>query len=144
MLYGLATHHIDFNFLNLKPQNDGPDETQDETGIAIDNVLSTNGLQAYLCVAEKRHQALHYSIPSSFYGFLLEFPSGFPSGAVGGGVGNKPLLGLPREFFHNAEAEADIQTGSAPAQVTHYQVEVLDPRQVHMGHRRALDICIYV
>jgi len=43
-----TTYHIDFNFLNLKPQNDGPDETQDETGVAIDNVLSTNGLQTDL------------------------------------------------------------------------------------------------
>lgn len=43
-----STYNIDDDFLNLETQNDGPNETQDQSGITIDNVLSTNGLQAYL------------------------------------------------------------------------------------------------
>lgn len=59
-----TTYHIDFNFLNLKPQNDGPDQTEDETGVAIDDVLSTNGLQTDLrrkkpsCIISILHSTL--------------------------------------------------------------------------------------
>ena len=41
-------YHFDFNFLDLKSQNDGPHETKNEPGIAIDDVFSANTLQAHL------------------------------------------------------------------------------------------------
>lgn len=31
------THHIDFNLLDLETKNDGPNETQNKTGIAFMN-----------------------------------------------------------------------------------------------------------
>ena len=47
-LYNLRAHNITDQFnldvLDLEAQNDGPDETENEARVAIDNVFSTNTL----------------------------------------------------------------------------------------------------
>lgn len=42
------TYNINFNFLNLETKNNRPYQTQDEAGIAINNIFSTDRLQTDL------------------------------------------------------------------------------------------------
>lgn len=42
------TYHFDFNLLDLKPQDNGPEQTENESRIAIDYVLGSDTLQPYL------------------------------------------------------------------------------------------------
>ena len=45
---GGGTYHFDFDLLDLEAQNDGPDETEDETRVAVDDILGADALQADL------------------------------------------------------------------------------------------------
>lgn len=136
-----STYHIDDDFLNLKAQYNGPDQTQDQPGIAVHNVLSTNGLQAYL-----QRRALVYCV---LYILTQRQPA--------------CLLGLPgslscayrvtrftrqstrrdQEKQEATEAQLEFvpQHQQQQQQVTHYQsaylAQVLDlpvsPSQVHLN-----------
>ena len=40
--------HIDNDFVNLEAENDGPNETEDKSGIAINDIFRTDALQTNL------------------------------------------------------------------------------------------------
>jgi len=47
------TYDIDFDFLNLEAKNDGPDETKDQPGVSINNIL-----RAYTLQPDLNHKAV--------------------------------------------------------------------------------------
>lgn len=48
-----CTYHINLDLLNLETENNRPNQTQDEAGIAVDNVFRTDRFQSNLYSHEK-------------------------------------------------------------------------------------------
>lgn len=53
---------VDLDLLDLEPQDDGPDEAQDEPGVAVDDVLGADALQPDLQAL--KHQDLEFALAS--------------------------------------------------------------------------------
>lgn len=58
------THHINFNILNVKPENDGPDETQDEARVSIHHVFRSQVLKLDLTQGRKQTDSFKSDLDS--------------------------------------------------------------------------------
>ena len=65
------TYDFDFDFLDLKAQDDGPHETEDEPRIAVDDIFGADALQTHLVTNLQHQRLVHQFINLTKYSLLL-------------------------------------------------------------------------